>query len=157
MLVFIWESRPNIASLQETQQLKFVLEASQLLDQHTGRNGQHSASGQPICNPCSNLYKIDFCLPCYSCSQGMERLTYTSDALIIGILSYGSLYSHFAAVHILVPMCMKNFDFNILFWVPFPFHTLSCYFSAYPYHSPRPLKGNLPLFILLFSKTGIIR
>ena len=36
---------------------------SKLLDKYAGHSGLEPASGQPICNPYPDLYKIDFCLP----------------------------------------------------------------------------------------------
>lgn len=95
------------------------------------------ASRQPVFNPCSNLFKIYFCLPCYLYGQGTELLKYASDIFIIGILYYSNLYS-ICSIARPGPICMRNFVFNILlFGVSFPFHTLSCYFSVFP-SPPRP-------------------
>lgn len=82
---------PTFLSLQESPAIEVLLEITQPLEQYAHHSDVDSASGQPICNPCSNLFKIDFCLPCYLCSQGMELLKYASDTLIIGILYYSCL------------------------------------------------------------------
>lgn len=85
VIVTLWVREPNIWGLQENPAIEVLLETSQPLLQYAGHSDLDSATGQPICNPCSNLFKIDFCMPCYLCSQGMEILNYASDTLIIGI------------------------------------------------------------------------
>ena len=57
------EMGPLLLCLQKQPITEVLLEMSKLLDKYAGHSGLDPASGQPICNPDPDLYKIDFCLP----------------------------------------------------------------------------------------------
>ena len=62
VIATLWEWGHYLLYLQKQPITEVLLEISKLLDKYVGQSGLDSASGQPICNPYPNLYKIDFCL-----------------------------------------------------------------------------------------------